>query len=273
MEELTAFQNEDGGFGRALEPDLRTPASSALCTTLAFQVLRGIEAGNTDALVSRSMEYLMKTLDREEVHWRIVPCEAQKSPHAPWWNQEGRQDIFDSFSLNPTAEILGYLYDYRSFVPDEVINSVSDKVMHAVECMKSIEMHELLCCLRLMQTVSAPDAMKDMLRSKLTPLVKDAVALTPNQWRGYSLRPLQVVDSPDSSFMAEYAEAVSENLDFEIESQNRDGSWSPAWSWGDAYPEAWNQARKEWSGIITVNELTILKKFDRIEGMKGQSQG
>jgi len=29
--ELARFQNDDGGFGRALEPDLRTPDSSARC--------------------------------------------------------------------------------------------------------------------------------------------------------------------------------------------------------------------------------------------------
>ena len=30
VDELAAFQNKDGGFGHALEPDLRTPTSSAL---------------------------------------------------------------------------------------------------------------------------------------------------------------------------------------------------------------------------------------------------
>ena len=33
MAELVRFQNEDGGFGRGLEPDFRLGASSALATT------------------------------------------------------------------------------------------------------------------------------------------------------------------------------------------------------------------------------------------------
>ena len=37
------FQNDDGGFGRALEPDFRLPASSAIATAVGFQYLR--EAG------------------------------------------------------------------------------------------------------------------------------------------------------------------------------------------------------------------------------------
>ena len=37
--ELARFQNDDGGFGHALEPDLRTPTSSALATELGLRTL------------------------------------------------------------------------------------------------------------------------------------------------------------------------------------------------------------------------------------------
>jgi hypothetical protein len=38
--ELKKFQNEDGGFGHGIEPDLRMPFSSPFSTSVAFQVLR-----------------------------------------------------------------------------------------------------------------------------------------------------------------------------------------------------------------------------------------
>ena len=34
---LVAFRNEDGGFGNALEPDFRLPASSPMATSMALQ--------------------------------------------------------------------------------------------------------------------------------------------------------------------------------------------------------------------------------------------
>jgi len=37
--ELGGFQNSNGGFGNALEPDLRAPESSALRTTFALDIL------------------------------------------------------------------------------------------------------------------------------------------------------------------------------------------------------------------------------------------
>ena len=40
VEALAAYQNPDGGFGHGLEPDLRAPQSSVLCTSIALQILR-----------------------------------------------------------------------------------------------------------------------------------------------------------------------------------------------------------------------------------------
>jgi hypothetical protein len=40
---LARFQNDDGGFGRALEPDLRTPSSSALATGIGLRTLKELE--------------------------------------------------------------------------------------------------------------------------------------------------------------------------------------------------------------------------------------
>jgi hypothetical protein len=37
---LASFQNADGGFGHALEPDLRLQESSVIATTIAFQHFR-----------------------------------------------------------------------------------------------------------------------------------------------------------------------------------------------------------------------------------------
>ncbi len=67
--------------------------------------------------------------------------------------------------------------------------------------------------------------------------------------------------------MADLEEDVAANLDYEISSQNEDGSWTPTWSWGNVFPNAWEKARREWSGIITIEKLLLLKRFRRIEGI------
>lgn len=262
---LKQYQNEDGGFGHALEPDLRTAESSVLCTSVALQIIRSISIETDESIARRAVTFLLKNLDRQNGHWRIIPEKAEESPHAPWWNQEGREASYDQFSLNPTAEILGYLYEYQKYVDIELIAFVQDKVIAHLSVLDQIEMHDLLCCLRLIDTRSLPESIRANVVQLLRPLVLGSVALKPEQWLGYSLRPLQVVGSPDAVFYEDMKEAVSMNLDYEITSQNKDGEWAPSWSWGDSYPESWPRAEREWAGILTVSKLLTLKNFNRIE--------
>ncbi len=80
---LAQYQNADGGFGHALEPDARTPSSSALATSIALSIL--VESGvAADApLVQGAVRYLTQTLDPETLVWRIVPRDVNDvSPRA-----------------------------------------------------------------------------------------------------------------------------------------------------------------------------------------------
>jgi len=263
---LTAYQNEDGGFGRALEPDLRAEESSALCTSIAFQVLRSVGAPADHPLVVGGIEFLLRSLDVERAQWRIVPRSATESPHAPWWNHTSDEELYRSFSLNPTAEILGYLYDYRELVAGDLVVRTRDRIFGHLDEAAELEMHELRCYLRLLRTPRLPSESRDRLLEKLVPLLDETVTADPARLAEYGLHPLDVVDEPASPFLRGREAAVAANLDYLITSQGADGSWSPGWSWGEVYPEEWKRARREWSGIITLDGLTTLKRFGRIEG-------
>lgn len=89
LAELVRFQNEDGGFGRGLEPDFRLGASSALATTVAFQVLRELGATSEDATVGSGIAYFLSCFDTEKRKWPSTPKELNDEPHAPWWRHDG----------------------------------------------------------------------------------------------------------------------------------------------------------------------------------------
>ena len=82
-------------------------------------------------------------------------------------------------------------------------------------------------------------------------------------------RPLWLAPGPTSILAETLKSEVDMNLDFDIEHQNPDGSWSPAWSWYGQYPEAWEQAEQHWKSCLTVEILKALKEFGRIEGLQG----
>lgn len=263
--ELKAFQNPDGGFGNAIEPDLRTSHSSVLGTSLAFQILRSLEADTDDSLIKPAVRFFLNNYNENVQSWRIIPPEAEKSPHAPWWTQIGREDNFDGFHLNPTAEILGYLYDYKELVSAKLILTLTAKVLEKLSSLKEIEMHDFLCCKRLSESKNLETSIRTNLISELRRLLDTCVVKDSSKWSGYGLRPVQVADSPDSPFINPLRSIVETNLDYEIEAQDNTGVWLPTWSWRGNFPNEWEQTKKEWTGIITLEKITLLKRFGIIE--------
>lgn len=260
---LAALQNADGGFGHGLEPDLRSPDSSVICTSIALQVMRSLSTPASNALIKAGLQYLLDQYNPHSGHWRIIPPSADQSPHAPWWGNAADAS-YDEFSLNPTAEILGYLYDYAATVPSDIIATVTTKVVETVQQSDRLEMHDLLCCLRLGQTATLPTAVRQPLIQKLKGLIGQTVDTEPARWAEYGLRPLQVVEHPQSPFLAGLEAAVAANLDYEIATQTDAGAWLPTWSWEDDFPTAWAIAQREWSGVLTVDKLLSLQRFGRL---------
>src|SRR5689334_17222665 len=104
IDELKAYQNPDGGFGHALEPDLRLPGSSPLATTVALQYLTQLNT-NTDELTEGALKYLVHTYDDSRQCWVNIPPTADTYPRAPWWDYA---DVLEWAGWgNPSAEILG----------------------------------------------------------------------------------------------------------------------------------------------------------------------
>jgi hypothetical protein len=260
--ELAAFQNSDGGFGHGLEPDIQMPGSSVLATTIALQLLRDLEVSVDNPLVRGAMRFLVLTYDSDAQAWPLVPAEVIEAPRAPWWlyNPDLRQAL-----ANPRAEIVGYLFQFPDFFPTKESNLLlADVCRYLAENRHSLEMHEALCYVRLLETESLPAAEHDYLHTILDSLIRSKVETDPDSWDNYVLKPLQVARAPDSTFAPLLEDSLAKNLDFEIARQGADGSWAPNWSWGDSYLEAWLNAKRAWQGVLTVATCKSLFAYKRI---------
>jgi len=140
-EQLSHYANPDGGFGRALEPDTRTPSSSALATALALQILQEIGATADHPLVRGAVEWLLQTLDRENLVWRAVAEDANEHPHTPWWHDDGRSlaQTFDGFRLIPRALLVGLLHHFSSAVDDpDLLSRLAESTVSSVESVEQL---------------------------------------------------------------------------------------------------------------------------------------
>jgi len=82
LDTLRAYRNPDGGFGHALEPDVRAPQSEPVATLGALDVLAEIEALD-DPMVSDAAAWIASIADSDG-GVPFVLATAAASPHAPW---------------------------------------------------------------------------------------------------------------------------------------------------------------------------------------------
>ena len=265
LDALTPYQNSDGGFGHGLEPDLQLADSSAIVTTVGLQHLRDVKAGADNPLVQRAIAYLLTTYDPSIQTWQIIPANVDDAPHAPWWTYDDElSQRWRGFLANPRAEIVGYLYEHAALVPGELLKQLGEATASYLESDPRLEMHDLLCYVRLVETDAVPEALRGRLLAKLAGAVDSMVARDPAAWAEYGLQPLTVVDSPDSSFAGLLADAIPANLDYLVQQQGEDGAWAPNWSWFGLYDEAWPASERAWKGVLTVKALRQLRAFGRL---------
>jgi hypothetical protein len=258
LDELRAYQNADGGFGKALEPDLRLPDSSVLATTVALQYLAKVEA-HADEPIDKAIRYLVKSYDNSRQRWVNIPSTADEYPRAPWWDYKGALKWAEWG--NPSAEVLGYLLQYADKVNDaSLVATMSERAIQRLYEINEPEQHEVKCYIRLYQRTDKD--LQAKLYDRLAAQIKELAKTDRKDWEGYVATPLTFVDSPNSPFADLFDKQVlSENAQF-IKDKIVDGShWEPTWEWGQ-FKEEWAQAKKDWSGKLTVENLELLKAFD-----------
>lgn len=255
---LAAYQNPDGGFGHGLEPDLRTASSSVLATTVALQTLMRLQAPADEPLVSGALSYLRKHYDGR--HWHLISEDCNDAPHAPWWTWDARQiPPGQHFVPNPGAEILGYWFSWPEHADADQRQDLANRAV--IHLARGIEMHDLLCYLRLLETPALPNELYERMLPALLERTLELVVIEPEAWNGYVLKPFDVVTGPGSPLAGLLAGSLDTSLTWEIARQSDDGAWYPHWTWGGAYTATWQVVRTEIAVDLTLRMLTKLRDF------------
>jgi hypothetical protein len=257
---LAAFQNADGGFGRALEPDLRLPDSSALATQTALDLLRELGATDAHPLVRAALRWLAERFDPAIPGWRAVPPNVDSAPNAPHWawalHQPGGP--WDHV-LVPSAKILSHWSHWPQLARPDAVAPLAAAVRASVMALTPPVQADNL--------VYAVSVGEPTLLARARELAVASVSRDPAGWTSYCAKPLKLAPLPDSPLAECLASETALNLDWEIDHQSDDGSWAPNWDWQGARPAAWAAARREWQGEVTLRTLRSLRAFGRSEGL------
>ncbi|MER6273464.1 hypothetical protein ACFY0B_34145 [Streptomyces sp. NPDC001797] len=261
---LDAYRNEDGGYGHALEPDLRGPLSQPLHAGHALRVLDAIGRCGGQR-VERVCRYLTAVSTADGALPAVLPGQ-RGYPAAPF------VPVVDDppSELLATGPVVGLLH--RNEVWHAWLFRATDYCWQAIEDLEKSHPYEIEAAVAFLDTV--PDRSRaEATADRLGRLVRDQrlAALDPERLDtypvapGYAPRehhfPHDFARSPDSLARAWFTdEEMSRSLDFLTAEQEADGGWPIRWrQWA---PAAALEARP----VVTIEALQTLRAYGRFVG-------
>jgi hypothetical protein len=256
---LAPYANADGGFGHALEPDLRgaasqpEPVSFALRTLFEAELTDDADIGRREAMVVAAVDFLASIATADGgVPW-VLPT-VRSAPRAPWW--QPADPLVGS--LVPTASIAGTLSAQGVAHPwladaDRFCRARIDAITAGGV---DLEPYGALAILRFLDGVRDRDWADEAFTGLREPIL-DVVTIDPDA-PGHVHLPLEFAPTPDGFGRRLFDDEVIErHLDLLVDAQGDDGGWGFNWEpWADV-------TVAEWRGSITVDNLMTLRAHGR----------
>ncbi len=270
---LGAYQNADGGFGHALEPDNWNPNSAPYFTLFAVNLLRGTGfEDDSHPLLAGALRFLEQTEHRSDFGWHFNIASSNDHAHAPWWGYNDGPSAVESLGL--TAGIAGFalthaakgsaLYDMALGYAEYAIQAFQTPgrygdmgVGGGVALLHDIDAAGLGERLRA-----------EALRRRLNELVNATIERNVEKWQYYGVRPSNYITGPDSPWLTGNEDIMQAELDYLVDTRPEDGVWGVTWSWfenNERYAREWAISENWWRAIAGIDKVRLLKAFGRVE--------
>lgn len=256
---LRVYQNEDGGFGHALEPDMRCPDSQPVTTEMGLHILQEVNGFDSD-LMAGALAYL-KTITLAGGGLPNATTQVNAYPHAPWWNTE--KDGVPS--LNPTGIIIGILLEQTQrsdFMEEPWFQSHISFLWRSLENNQAPkEYHEALQWISFLEHVDEKSERRTAYCEALDQWLSGPHGIEKNEHaEGYVHKVLDYAPTPHSyTSRLVTEEEVTRHLEWLISTQQEDGGWAIT------FPAVSPAGEQEWRGWLTIERLKVLKAYGVIK--------
>jgi hypothetical protein len=246
---LRAYRNPDGGFGHALEPDIRSPESEPASTLHALEVLAGV--GELDDPMVKDAAAWVATIAEPDGGVPFMLPTAAASPHAPFLTPSDGGSFL-------TFAITGVLCEAGSGEP--WLTRATDWCWARLEGSGELDAYGVKFALDFLDRV--PDqpranAAIERLRPKLG---TDGSIPVRGGTEDERLTPLMLSERPGGRSRALFTEdQIEADLALLEQGQQDDGGWTFDWL-------GWSPGQSvETRGIVTLLALTKLRTHGRLD--------
>ena len=264
---LKTYQNDDGGFANALEPDCWNINSTPLQTWVATQIIKEINLDDKNhPIIKGILDYLSSKDEFDGHRWHGLNTVVTNDnyPHAPWWSYRQKQES----TYNPTASLIGFILKYAE-KDTAIYRSACELSKEAYNYFKKNfpleSMHESACFVELYHYIKECSIFNllDMKEFKklLQKQIKQVITYDTKIWStDYICKPSLFINSKSSEFYLENKEICDFEYEFILKTQNEDGSWGVTWEWND-YPEEWAISKNWWKSDIIIKNIKYIREF------------
>lgn len=246
VEALHSYQNPDGGFGNALEPDKRCPESQPVDVEVALRVLDRLGA-TQERYILRACDWLASIATAAGGVPFSLPT-LNGYPHMPWWEAPENPPA----SLNPTAAIAGLLHRFGVTHPWR--ERATRYCYDAIAAWEGTEFHTAMPVATFLE--HAPDrswAAREL--DRLMRRLDGTIELDPDA-EGYVQLPHEWAPRPNSPLRPLFDDETMRLHLLALRARQRaDGGWPISWSPPSRTAEA------EWRGVRTVDALVTLRAY------------
>jgi hypothetical protein len=248
LDALRAYRNPDGGFGHALEPDVRGPHSEPASTLAALEVLIEINAPG-DPMIADAAAWIERIADPDGGVPFVMPG-AARYPRAPWMvPSEGGS--FLTFALAGALSATGASGQW----PSRASDWCWDQLEHAGD----IHPYMVKFALEFLDHVADEQRAGAAIERLRPALADDGTIAVAGGIENERIMPLTLSDRPGRRSRALFTDAqIAADLDRLEREQQDDGGWTFDWL-------AWSPGQSlDWRGALTVRALATLRAHSRI---------
>jgi hypothetical protein len=242
LDALRAHRNADGGFGHAIEPDMRAPESQPVGVHTTIEILHELGA-HDDPMVRPAADWLM-TITRSDGGIPFVL--ETDAPHAPWWKYS------DASSHTQTAANAAALHNLGLTHPwlDGADEFLFERIAQLDTASEDVGLgYDLLFSVHFL------DAHPDAARAGAA---LEALGPIPAAEPGSELPTALGLSPAPGARSRKVLDDVDRDLDALEQAQQEDGGWHVSW------PD-WNPAAAiEWRGVATLGALKTLLANGRL---------
>ncbi|MGP3918352.1 hypothetical protein [Nonomuraea sp. 10N515B] len=247
LDVLRGYQNPDGGFGHALEPDLRGAGSQPEPVEVAFWILDELAAFDSP-MAPAACDYLAGVTAADGGVPFVLPS-VRDTLRAPWW----QTDDDPPGNLIPTASIAGLLHKHGITHP--WLATATDFCWSRIAAVQDTSPYEARAIVTFLNLVPERDRAEAEF-ARLREAILATVALDPDT-PGEVHFPLDF--APEPLRLPLFTQDVLDaHLDAFMDPRFDDDKWGLNWL-------IWTPVvEHEWGGYLAVQRLKTLRAYGRL---------